>query len=175
MNATKPKDKAATVGLDAVEAMATVGKETFDSMMSMSTKAASDGYKSASTFGKDQLEAAKSGYDKMAAFGKGNFEAVSASSTAALSGVEAIYEEVVDYTKTATAQNVDLMQKFFAVKTPQEFFEVQTEAMNLMVSRSISEGTKLSKLASETMTKFVTPLKARAEGNIDSYVKPFLG
>lgn len=173
MNATKPKDKVA--GLDAVEAMATVGKETFESVMSMSTKAASEGYKSASAFGKDQLDAAKSGYDKIAAFGKGNFEAVSASSTAALAGVEAYYEEVVDYAKTATAQNVDLMQKFFAVKTPQEFFDVHTEALNLMVSRSISEGTKFSKMASDTLAKTVAPLKARAEGNVDSYVKPFLG
>jgi len=173
MNATKPKDKA--VGLDAVEAMAAVGKETFESVMSMSTKAAADGYKSASAFGKDQLDAAKAGYDKFAAFGKGNFEAVSVASTAALSGVEAYYEEVVDYTKQATAQNVELMQKFFAVKTPQEFFDIQSEALNLMVSRSISESTKLSKLAADTLTKVASPLKARAEGNIDSYVKPFMG
>jgi len=173
MNATKPKDKAA--GLDAVEAMATVGKETFESMMSMSTKAAADGYKSASAFGKDQLDATKAGYDKFAAFGKGNFEAVSTASTAAISGAEAYYEEVVDYAQKATALNVELMQKFFSIKTPQEFFEVQSEAMNLMVSRSISESTKLSKLAADTMTKVVTPLKARAEGNVDSYVKPFMG
>lgn len=173
MNATKPKDKA--VGLDAVEAMAAVGKETFESVISMSTKAASDGYKNASAFGKDQLDSAKAGYDKAAAFGKGNFEAVSVASTAALSGVEAYYEEVVDYAKTTAAQNVELMQKFFAVKTPQEFFDIQSEAMNLMVSRSISQTTKLSKMAGDTMTKFVTPLKARAEGNIDSYVKPFMG
>ncbi len=173
MNATKPKDKA--VGLDAVEAMAAVGKETFESVMSMSTKAASDGYKSATAFSKDQLDSAKAGYDKAAAFGKGNFEAVSVASTAALSGVEAYYEEVVDYTKKATALNVELMQKFFAVKTPQEFFDAQSEALNMMISGSISQGTKLSKMASDTMTKVVTPLKARAEGNMDSYVKPFMG
>ena len=175
MNATKPKDKDKVVGLDAVEAMAAVGKETFESVMSMSTKAAADGYKSASSFGKDQLDAAKAGYDKFAAFGKGNFEAASVASTAALSGVEAYYEEIVDYTTKATAQNVDLMQKFFAVKTPQEFFEVQTEALNTMVSQSISESTKLNKMAADTVAKFVQPLKARAEGNIDSYVKPFVG
>jgi len=173
MNASKPKDKA--VGLDAVEAMAAVGKETFESVMNMSTKAAADSYKNASALGKDHLNAAKAGYEKFAAFGKGNFEAVSVASNAALSGIEAYYEEVVDYTKKAAAQNVDLMQKFFAVKTPQEFVDVQSEALNYLVSTSISESTKLHKIAADTMTKFVAPLKARAEGNIDSYVKPFLG
>jgi hypothetical protein len=172
MNATKPKDKVA--GLDAVEAMAAVSKETFESLMSMGTKAASDGYKSASSFSKEQLDAGKIGYDKVAAFGKGNMDALSAASAATLSGVEAYYEEVVDYAKKAAAQNVDLMQKFFAVKTPQEFFDIQSEAMNLMLSSTISQGTKLSKMATETATKAAAPIKARVESNIDTFVKPFL-
>lgn len=173
MNASKPKDK--VIGLDAVESMATVGKETFESLMSMSTKAASDGYKNASAFSKEQIDASKVGYDKAAAFGKGNMEALSAASSAALSGVEAYYEEVVDYTTKATAQNVDLMQKFFAVKTPQEFFEIQSEAMNLMLSRTVAQSTKLSKMATETVTKVTDPIKVRVESNVNSFVKPLLG
>ena len=173
MNASKPKDK--VVGLEAVESMAAVGKETFESLMGMSTKAASDGYKNASAFGKEQIDASKVGYDKAASFGKGNMEALSAASAAALSGVEAYYEEVVDYTTKATAQNVDLMQKFFAVKTPQEFFEIQSEALNLMLSRTVSQSTKLGKMAAETVTKVADPIKARVESNVNSFVKPFMG
>ena len=173
MNASKPKDK--VVGLEAVESMAAVGKETFESLMSMSTKAASDGYKNASAFSKEQIDAGKVGYDKAAAFGKGNMDALSAASAAALSGVEAYYEEVVDYTTKATAQNVDLMQKFFAVKTPQEFFDIQSEALNLMLSRSVSEGTKLGKIAADTAAKVTDPIKVRVESNVNSFVKPFLG
>ncbi len=172
MNATKPKDK--VVGTDAVDAMA-LGKETFDSIMNMSTKAASEGYKTASAFGKEQLDASKVGYDKAAAFGKGNIEALSEASTAAVAGVETYYEEVVDYATKATAQNVDLMQKFFAVKSPQEFFDIQSAAMNQMISSSISEGTKLGKMAADTVTKIASPIKSRVESNVDTFVKPFLG
>ena len=164
---TKPKDRAETAQ--------SVGMETLESVVAMSAQAAAEGYKNAAQFSKEQLEATKSGYEKFAAFGKGNLEAYSAASAAALSGIEAYYQEFVDYSKKAVAQNVDLMQKFSAVKTPQEIVELQFEAMNSVFNRAISEGTKLNKIATDTVAKSVQPIKERVEGTVDALVKPFFG
>jgi phasin family protein len=168
---TKSKDKPTA---DAAE-MASIGQETFETVVAMSAQAAAEGYKQAAQYGKDRLEATKTGYEKLATFGKGNLEAYSAASSAVLSGLETFYEEFVDYSKKAVAQNVDLMQRFTTAKTPQEMLELQFEAMNLMVNRSITETTKLNKIAADTVTKVAAPLKDRFEGNVEALVKPFFG
>jgi phasin family protein len=169
---TKPKDKFAA---DTADTMASVGKETFETVVSMSAQAAAEGYKNAAQFGKEQLEATKTGYEKIAAFGKGNLEAYSAASAAALSGLESFYEEFVDYSKKAVAQNVDLMQKVAAAKTPQEMLELQFDAVNMLVNRSISENTKLNKIAADTAAKVAQPLKDRFDGNVSIFTKPLFG
>jgi len=169
---TKSKDK---LMADAAETVSSIGKETFESVVAMSAQAAAEGYKQAAQFGKDQLEASKTGYEKLATFGKGNLEAYSAASSAALSGLETFYEEFVEYSKKAVAQNADLMQRFSTAKTPQDILELQFEAMNLVVNRSISETTKLNKIATDTATKVVAPLKDRFEGNVEAFVKPLFG
>jgi hypothetical protein len=168
---TKSKDKSA----DAAETVSSIGKETFESVVAMSAQAAAEGYKNAAQFSKDQLEATKAGYEKLAAFGKGNFEAYSAASSAALSGLETYYEELVGYSKKAVAMNIDMMQRFSTVKTPQEILELQSEAMNVLVNGSITETTKLNKIATDTVTKVVAPIKDRFEGNVEALVKPFFG
>jgi phasin family protein len=167
---TKTKDKA-----DAADYASSVGKETFESVVAMSAQAAAEGYKNAAQFSKDQLEAAKTGYEKLATFGKGNLEAYSQASSAALSGLETYYEEFVGYSKKAVAQNVDLMQKISAIKTPQEMMELQLEALNAMFNGSITETTKLNKIAADTVTKVVAPIKDRFESNAEAFVKPLFG
>jgi len=170
MNAKMNKTSA-----DTAETIASVGKETFETVVSMSAQAAAEGYKNAAQFGKEQLEATKTGYEKFVTFGKGNLEAYSAASAAALSGLEAYYEEVVDYSKKAVAQNVDLMQRVSSAKTPQEMLELQFEAMNNLFNRSITETTKLNKIAAETFAKCAQPIRERVEGNVEAFVKPFVG
>ncbi len=169
------KDKVTAAANDTVETIANVGKETIESVVFMSAQAAAEGYKNAAQFGKEQLDATKSGYEKFAAYGKGNLEAYSAASSAMIAGMEAYYEHLVDYSKKAVAQNMEMVQKFTAVKTPQEALDFQFEAMNTFVNRVISESTQFNKLAADTVTKFVQPLKDRMEGNVDAFVKPFLG
>jgi phasin family protein len=172
--AKAPKDKA-TAANDTAETIANVGKETIESVVFMSAQAAAEGYKNAAQFGKEQLDATRTGYEKFAAYGKGNLDAYSAASAAAIAGFEAYYEHLVDYSKKAVAQNMEMVQKFYAAKTPQDALDLQFEAMNTFVNRVINEGTQFNKLAADTMTKFVQPLKDRMEGNVDAFVKPFLG
>ena len=169
---SKPKDKSAA---DPVETFASVGKEALESAVSMSAQAAAEGYQNAAQFGKEQLEAGKAGYEKAVVLGKGNLEAYSAASAAALSGFETYYEEIVDYTKKAVAQNVELMHRVYAVKTPQELLDLQFQAVNSLLDRSIAETTKLNKIAATAVTNAVEPLKARFEGNVDAFVKPLFG
>jgi len=169
------KDKVTAAANDTAETIAAVGKETLESVVFMSAQAAAESYKNAAQFSKEQLDATKTGYEKFAAYGKGNLEAYSAASAAMIAGFEAYYEHLVDYSKNAVAQNMEMVQKLYTAKTPQDALDLQFEAVNTMVNRVISEGTKFNKLAADTMTKFVQPLKDRMEGNVDAFVKPFLG
>jgi phasin family protein len=173
--AKTPKDKMNGAANDTVETIASVGKETLESVVFMSAQAAAESYKNAAQFSKEQLDATKSGYEKAAAYGKGNLEAYSAASAAMIAGFETYYEHLVDYSKKAVAQNMEMVQRFYTAKTPQEALDFQIEAVNTMVNRVISESTQFSKLAADTATKFVQPLKDRMEGNVDAFVKPFLG
>lgn len=165
---------AADAAAETIETIASVGQETLKTAMNMGADAASEGYKNASAYGKEQMDVAKVGYDKLMSYGKDNIVAVEEASSVAVAGAEAYYEQLVDYTKKATAENMDLLQKAFAVKNPQDFFDLQVEAVNKSVNRVIAQTTKLNKIATDTAVKSFEPVKGRVDGAVDSFVKPFV-
>ena len=173
---TKTKAKAADPVKNAAETLETVtavGKETVEAVIAMSTEAAQEGYKSASSYGKEQLDAAKDGYEKAAAAGKENFDAYTAASAAALAGFEAFYGQMLDYTKRATAENTDIVQKFCAAKTPQEVVELQLEAVNNSVNRVVAQSTELNKITADAVTKTVEPLKTQFDSSVEAFARRF--
>ena len=72
------------------------------------------------------------------------------------------------------AENVEVAEKAFAAKTPQEYFEVQLEAMNKSFSRVVAQSTKLQQIGSETAAKSFEPIKAQMDRTADTFVKPFV-
>ena len=159
---------------EAAEKMAAAGKETLETVMKMGADASAENYKNAAAYSKEQIDMAKGGYDKAAVYGKENLEAVSEASTAVAAGFEAYYEDVASYTKTAMAENMEMMQRFFAVKTPQEFMDLQVEAANTAVNRVVSQSTKMNQIATDTVTKAFEPIKDRLDGTVEAFVKPYV-
>lgn len=170
----KAKTAAATeTAAETFETIANVGKETVETVISMSSEAAAEGYKNASAYGKESMDAMKDGYDKMAASGKDNLDACTKAYGAAFAGFEAYYNQMLDYTKKAAAQNADIVEKFYAVKTPQDLLDVQFEAMNNAVNRVIAQTTELNKITTDTMSKAIAPIKAQVESSVEAFVKPY--
>ncbi len=155
------------------EKMAAAGKEAFETVMKMGADATAEGYKNAAVFSKEQLDMAKNSYGKAAVYGKDNLDAMSEATAAMVAGWEAYYENVVDYSKTAMTENMELMQRFFTVKTPQDLMDLQVEAANKAVNRVVTQSTKMSTIAADTMTKAFEPIKDRIDSTVEVFVKPY--
>ncbi len=160
---------------EAVETMASIGKETLDTVMKFGTDAAAEGYKNAAVYGQEQLDMTKTAYDKAISYGKDNMEAMSQASALAIAGAEVCFTEMADYTRTAMAEKLDLMQRMFAVKSPQEFLDIQLEAADKSVTRVVSQTTKMNQIATESMTKACDPIKARMDEAMETFVRPYTG
>ncbi|MDG2034092.1 MAG: phasin family protein [Rhodospirillales bacterium] len=168
-NAADPVKNAA----ETLETVTAVGKETVEAVIAMSTEVAQEGYSNASAYGKEQLVAAKNRYEKAASAGKENFDACTAASTAAFAGFEAFCGQMLNYTKRATAENTDIVQRFYAAKTPQEVVELQFEAVNNSVNRVVAQSTELNKITADAVTKTVEPLKTQFDSSVEAFSKPF--
>ncbi len=175
---TKSKAKAASAkdgAAETLEAIATTANEAIDAAISKGSEAAAEGYKNASEFGKESMDAAKDGYDTFAASGKDNFDAYSTATSAAFAGFEALYGQVMAYTKKATAENTGIVQKFMAAKTPQDAMDVQAEAVNNSVNRVIAQSSALNEITAEMMSHSMAPIKAQFEASVEKFAKPFGG
>ena len=173
---TKAKAKAASAtenATETLETIANVGKETVETVLAMSSDAAAEGYKNASAYGKESLEAVKDGYDKLAASGKDNLDAYSKATSAVFAGFEAYCGQVLAYTQKAAAENAEIVEKFYAAKTPQDFLDVQFEAVNNSVSRVIAQSTELNQIATDTAVKSIAPIKEQIESAVESFARPF--
>jgi len=172
----KAKTKAASANENAAEVLETianVGNETVETVLAMGGDAAAKGYKNASAYGKESLDDAKAGYDKFIASGKDNLDAYSKATSAVLAGFDAYYGQILAYTKKATAENADIVEKFYAAKTPQHLLDVQFEAVNNSVNQAISQSTELNKIATDTANKAIAPIKDQIENSVEIFAKPF--
>ncbi|GEM_PF-1611118 len=178
MSTTKAKTTVAKdtaeAAAETIETLASVSQETLKTAMNMGAEAAAEGYKNAAAMGKEQMDVTKTSYDKLMTYGKDNLEAVSAASSAAVAGAEAYYEQVMSFSKESTTEGMDVLQKVFAAKTPQEFIDLQIEAVNKSLNQAIAQTTKLNKIATDTAVKTFEPVKSRVDGTVESFVKPFL-
>ena len=175
MTAKKTAASAQDAASEAMETMAGVGKETIETAMKVGVEAANEGYKNATAYSREQMEMAKTAYDRSLGYNKENLDAMSEASAVAMAGAEACLTEIADYTRTAMAENLDVMQRLFAVKTPQEFFEIQLEATNKTVNRAVAQTTKLNQIATDSLTKACAPIRARMDETMETFVKPYTG
>lgn len=166
---TENSGQAAT---EAAEKIAVAGKETLETVMQMGADATAESCRTAAAFGKEQFDVARDTYDKAAACGKDNLNAMSESAAAVVAGWDAYCQGVVDYTTTAMAENMELMQRFLAAKTPQEFLDIQVESVNRSVNRVVAQSTKVNQIAADTVTKALEPVKTRIDDTVEVFVRP---
>ena len=154
---------------EVVKTLASVGKE-IDTVMKFGNDAAAEGYKNAAAYGQEQRDMTRTAYDKAISYGKDNMEAMSHASALSFVGAEACFTEMANYTRTAVAENLDLMQRLFVAKSPQEFLDIRLEAADKSVTSAANQTTKINQIATESMIKACDPIKTRMDNAMESFL-----
>ena len=110
---------------------------------------------------KAQVEKSTKAVEEMSDIAKGNMEALVESGKIAAKGMEVMGQEAVDFTRKNFEKATATFKTFATVKTPTEFFQLQSQ----LISTSFDDFTKEAAKNSEAMMKLAgdvaQPLTAR--------------
>jgi phasin family protein len=95
------------------------------------------------------MEKSAKAMEELGDLAKGNLEAIVESSKIAAKGVEALGQEAVEYGRKSFETSTATFKKFAAIKSPTEFFQLQSELMSSAMDGFASEAAK----SSEAMLK----------------------
>ncbi|ADM10115.1 hypothetical protein PB2503_10319 [Parvularcula bermudensis HTCC2503] len=129
-----------------------------------STKSADSVNEAASTaqnFMNDGLERMTQGMSNVGAFGQENVEAMIESATTMAKGFEKIANENVEYAKKQMETGSDRFQSLTKARTPQEFFEAQSELLRNSMETQIGQVNKMSDMMIATARDAAQPLSKR--------------
>lgn len=146
----------------AFESMAALGREAFERTMKMAADTAVRACRGAAAAGAAQFETARTMRDRIADGGSDGASALSASSEAAIAGVEACMEKTIEYTRAAADGNVEAFGRALGAGTPGEWFGVQVEAAARTMELGVSQAEALGRIAAETSARCLDPFMARA-------------
>lgn len=93
---------------------------------------------------------------------RGNVDALIESSRVASGGMQAIAQEVADYSKHALERTAKAAKSLSQAKTAPELMQLQSEFAQAEFNNAIAEMTKLSQEMFKTMTAIFEPLQIRA-------------
>ncbi len=95
------------------------------------------------------MEKSAKAMEELSELTKGNFDAVVESSKIAAKGVEAFGQEAVEFSRKSFEKSSSTFKSFAAVKSPAEFFQLQSELLSAMLDSFAAEAAK----SSETLLK----------------------
>lgn len=163
-------------GVEQFEAAVKAGRDTFETALKTGKDAAEKAYKaSADTMvknvdkayaaTKDQVakawpEAAPK-IEEAAELGKKNLHAAMAAGEIAKKGFEAIAEEVATANQDTVDETLENTKALFAVKSYQEWVELQTKFSRGAFDKAVANTTKLSELAMKVANEVVEPIQAQ--------------
>lgn len=133
--------KGETVMTDAMETVKTYAEEAKTRFQSVFTEM-NDKAKAA-------MEKSSKAFEEMGELTKGNLEAVVESGKIAAKGVESLGQEAAELGRKSFEKTSATMKSFASVKSPAEFFQLQSELLSSTIDTFASEAAK----SSETMLK----------------------
>lgn len=125
------------------------------------TDAATEATKAAQVAYNDGIERMTQGMSKFGSFGQENVEAIMECATTMAKGVEKIATENVEYAKSQMDTGSDKFQALTKARTPQEFFEAQSELMRTSMESHIGQVNKMSDLMVAAARDAAQPLSKR--------------
>ncbi len=155
-----------TVDPEVLESVAALGRDAFEKTMRMTAEATVRACRGAAAAGTAQIEAAQALREKMGGGGSANvsgLSALSASSEAAIAGLETCMEKAIDWTRAATDAGIETAGRTMAARTLDEWVTVQIDASNRMMNLGLAQSAELARIVTDTSARCADPLKARAD------------
>ena len=153
----------AEVAEKAVEAVTEASREAAENVIKTGTETSADAYDKVVAFGYSQVGKASDAYENAASFGKKNLETLSSVANAVTTGMLAYNSHLIGYWKDTTTANIDYYEQLAAAKCPQDVATSQMDAYSKIAGRSVVEAVELNKIAVDSLTKTVAPVKERFE------------
>jgi phasin family protein len=150
-------DKGKTVMTDTF----TKAEETAKKFTADATERATEMFGDVSARAKTAMEKGSKSLEDMVEFSKGNLEAVVASGRVAAKGVQDIAKYSADYGRKAIEDGNATAKKFAAVKSPTEFFALQSEVTKKNLDAFVGEASKFSESYLKLLGEIVQPIQNR--------------
>ncbi|MEO1656491.1 MAG: phasin family protein [Pseudomonadota bacterium] len=107
------------------------------------------------------VERMTKGMSQMGTFAQENTEAVMQAASVVAKGYEKLAQESADFAKTQLEASQERVQGLTKAKTPQEFFEAQSELFRSTMEAQISQVNKVSDMMIATAKDAAQPLSKR--------------
>ena len=157
-----------TAGPESLESMAAFGRDALEKTMRMTADATVRACRGAAAAGTAQLEAVHALREKMGHGGGENVSAFTASSEAAIAGMETYLDRTIEFTRAAADAGVEAVGHSLKAKTLDEWLGVQVDSANRMVSLGLAQADELARIFTDTSTRCADPLKAPAGRTADA-------
>lgn len=107
------------------------------------------------------LKALQKGVEQTVEMNKENVEALVESITAAAKGLEVLSGESLSFTKHIIEEGVKAGKAMMSVKSPQEFFTLQSDYSRLVYDQLVNQATKVNDLGMTAMKNAYAPINDR--------------
>ena len=136
-------------------------QETAQKFTTDATARATEMFGDVSARAKTAMEKGSKGLEDMVEFSKGNLEAVVASGRVAAKGAQDIAKYSADYGRKSIEEATANAKKFAAVKSPTEFFALQSEVAKTSLDAFVGEASKFTEGYMKLVGEIMQPMQNR--------------
>jgi phasin family protein len=110
---------------------------------------------------KDAMAKGTKAIEELVEFSKGNLEAMVASGKVAATGAQDIAKYTADYGRKSIEEATATAKKFAGVKSPTEFFQLQSEVAKSSLDAMVAEGSKFTESYLKLLGDIAQPIQNR--------------
>jgi phasin family protein len=136
-------------------------QETAQKFTADATARATEMFGDVSARAKTAMEKGSKGLEEMVEFSKGNLEAVVASGRVAAKGAQEIAKYSAEYGRKSIEDANATAKKFAAVKSPTEFFALQSEVAKTNLDAFVGEASKFAEGYMKLVGEIMQPMQNR--------------
>jgi phasin family protein len=136
-------------------------QETAQKFTADATARATEMFGDVSARAKTAMEKGSKGLEEMVEFSKGNLEAVVASGRVAAKGAQDIAKYSAEYGRKSIEEANATAKKFAAVKSPTEFFALQSEVAKTQLDALVGEASKFTEGYMKLVGEIMQPMQNR--------------
>ena len=136
-------------------------QETAEKFTADATARATEMFGDVSARAKTAMEKGSKGLEEMVEFSKGNLEAVVASGRVAAKGAQDIAKYSAEYGRKSIEDANATAKKFAAVKSPTEFFALQSEVAKSNLDAFVGEASKFTEGYMKLVGEIMQPMQNR--------------